>query len=302
MYINGLIVILCLIWGFNFVIMKLANELFSPALFITYRFFIGAAILLCIGYFKKISLPSRQELKWYSICGLLQTACLNIAIQVALNYIDAGLTSVLVYSMPLFVAIMAHFWIPGERLTVRKMIGIAIGIIGLFLAVNIRQMENYWAMLLVLAGAFSWALSNIIVKVKLKDCDNLQFTTCQMTVGASGLCLYSVCFESTAVQWNMLGVLYLLFAGVFASAFAFSLWSYILSKIEAGKAAVSLLLVPVIGVIAGCVFLNESLSLRAWFGILFVFAGVWLVHAPGIAQKRVRQKHVQKISNDDKSV
>lgn len=120
---NGMILFLCLIWGFNFVIMKSANGLFPPVLFAAFRFLMGAAVLFVVVYLKKIPLPSKKNLKWYILCGLLQTTYFNLAIQISLNYISAGLVSVLTYSMPLFFCILAHFFYTRRRIDYKKNVG-----------------------------------------------------------------------------------------------------------------------------------------------------------------------------------
>lgn len=274
-------VILCLIWGFNFVIMKLGNNAFPPVMFAALRFLTGAVVLLSVSLIKKIALPNKADLKWVIICGLLQTTYFNIAIQISLNYVSAGLTSVLTYSMPLFLSIMAHKWIPGEQLTARKTFGIVLGLVGLCIAMNIQHGGSLWAVLLALSSAISWAVANVIFKLKLKHCDSVQYTTWQMTIGAAGLLLFTLFFERGEMNWGFMPVAYILFAGVIASALAFVMWNQILSRTEASKASISLLLVPVVGVISGCLFLNEGLTRMTVVGILLVFVGIWVVNSKG---------------------
>ena len=278
---KGIMLFLCLIWGFNFVIMKMGNDLFPPVLFAAYRFLLGTIVLFGLSLLKRTPMPAKGQLKWYILCGLLQTTYFNIAIQISLNYISAGLTSVLTYSMPLFLSVFAHYFIPGEKLTLNKTIGILIGIIGLFLAMDIHLGGTIWAPILALSSAVTWALSSLIFKKKLQGCDNVQFTTWQMGAGAAGLFLYSFCFESGTADWNLMAVLYLLYSGVLASALAFVLWSYVLSKTEASKASVFLLIVPVVGTLSGFLFLNEELKVITLLGISFVLVGIWLVNLPG---------------------
>ncbi len=276
---NLMIFVLCLVWGFNFVVMKSANSAFPPVLFAAYRFLLGSGVLFLIVLIKKIPLPSKSDLKWYVICGILQTAYFNMAIQVSLNYVNAGLVSVLTYSMPLFLNIMAHFAIPDERLTVRKFAGIVIGITGLVLALNITTIDgSIWALLLALSSAVAWAFSNLIIKVKLQSCDKFQFTAWQMAIGATLLLGYSFAFENGVSHWSLMSLGYILFSGVIASAFAFVLWTYILTKIKAGKASIYLLMVPVVGIISSYLFLNETLELVALIGILLVLGGIVIVN------------------------
>lgn len=275
---SGLMLFLCMIWGFNFVVMKLGNDAFPPVLFAAYRFLLGAIVLFGLAYFKKIPLPGKRELKWYILCGFLQTTYFNIAIQISLNHISAGLTSVLTYSMPLFLSLMAHYFIPGEKLTVSKTIGILIGIFGLFLAMDIQFGGNIWAPILALSSAVTWALSSLIFKKKLQDCNTIQFTTWQMAIGAIGLFMYSFSFEDGPSHWNLMAVVYLLYSGVLASALAFVIWSHILSKTEVSKASISLLIVPVVGTFSGVLFLKENLTTLTLLGIILTLLGVWLVN------------------------
>ncbi|WP_042461984.1 DMT family transporter [Neobacillus dielmonensis] len=280
-------VILCLIWGFNFVIMKFGNGAFPPVLFAALRFLTGAIVLLGVSFMKKIPLPNKSDVKWFVLCGLFQTTYFNIAIQISLNYVSAGLTSVLTYSMPLFLSIMAHKWIPEEQLTAKKTVGIVLGIVGLVLAMDIHLGGSFWAMLLALSSAISWAVANLLFKLKLKHCDSIQFTTWQMTIGAVGLLVYSLSFEHGQAHWGFLPLVYILFSGIVASALAFVMWNHILRSTEASKASTSLLLVPVVGVISGGLFLHESLKLVTLAGILLVLAGIWFVNS----------KHNQMTSN-----
>lgn len=270
---------LCIIWGFNFVIMKSGNDAFPPVLFAALRFLTGAIVLFGISFMKKIPLPNKADLKWYVLCGVLQTTYFNIAIQISLNHVSAGLTSVLTYSMPLFLSLMAHKWIPGEQLTMRKTLGIVLGIAGLFIAMDIHSGGSSWAVLLALSSAISWAAASLIFKLKLNHCDTIQYTTWQMAIGAAGLWIYSLAFEHGESHWGVMPVFYILFAGIVASALAFVIWNHILSRTEASKAAISLLLVPAVGVISGYLFLNENLKIDTLAGILLVLTGIWIVNS-----------------------
>ena len=203
-----LILLLCLIWGFNFTVMKLALDYFPPVLFSSIRFLIASILLLAICFYKKIPFPRKQDWKWYAICGILQTSFQFIANQQALQYIDSGLTSLLCYTMPIWFAILAHFFI-GERLTKQKTVALVIGVIGLLIVMQINPFQIEWkgmtllAQLLVLSGAIAWAVSNIIVKKVLEHHNKWQFTAYQMVIGTFVLFLYSIFFERVnTVIWG----------------------------------------------------------------------------------------------------
>jgi len=275
--INGALALLCLIWGLNWVVMKQANQFFPPVLFTTYRFMLGSVVLLGMAYCLKIPLPQRKDWKWIILGGILQTTVLNATVQTGMQYLSAGFSSVLSYSMPLWVAIMAHFLL-GEKLTKRKLAGVILGMIGLIVLLNVGGGGVWWAILLTLFGAISWALASVLVKWKLPHCNILQYTTWQMVVGTIVLLLYSIAWDQGTVQWNWLAVGCLVYNGVLASALAFVLWTYILSNMEAAKASISVLSIPIIGVLAGVVLLHEAVYWNTLVGMLFILGGIWLVN------------------------
>lgn len=274
---SGALALLCLIWGLNWVVMKQANQAFPPVLFTTYRFILGSVVLLSMTYFMKIPMPRRDDWKWILLGGILQIAFFNAAVQVGMQFLSAGFSSVLSYSMPLWVAIMAHFLL-GEKLSKRKMSGVVVGMVGLVILLNVSNGGAWWAIGLTLAGAVAWAFSSILVKMKFQHRDILQYTTWQMVVGAIVLGTYSSLSGQGTVQWGWLAVGCLLYNGILASALAYFLWTYILSTTEAGKAAISVLVIPIIGVLAGVILLNESIHWNTVAGMVLILGGIWLVN------------------------
>lgn len=85
--------VLCLIWGSNWVVMKLANDYFPPVSFVMWRFGSGALILLAVAYLRKIPLPEARLLPWIIVSGVLQMALNQVAIQIGLLGIGAGMGS-----------------------------------------------------------------------------------------------------------------------------------------------------------------------------------------------------------------
>lgn len=268
--------VLCLIWGFNFVVMKVANDFFSPELFVTYRFLSGSIVLLAIAFFVKLPVPPKKYWLWIILVGALQIAYGSVALQICFNYLHAGLVAVLNYTMPIWVTILARIFL-NEKLSVKKIFGIALSIGGIFLLMADDLSGNFLAILLGLSAAFSWAVSNVIMKIKFKGFNLISLTTWQMTAGAILLMIYSAIFVDLSTNWTLTAIACVAYNGILASALAFFLWIYILSKMEASKASVSILAVPIVGVIGGIIFLNEPLTLVMTIGMVMVFTGIVLV-------------------------
>ena len=218
----------------------------------------------------------------------------NLMVQIATSYIGAGLTALLDYMQAIFVCIVAAVLL-GEKFTKRKGLGIVLSIAGLIILMNVdvSMMKNLTGVFLALGAAVVWAVSNIIVKLKLPGCDMLQYTAWQMTCGSIIMILYLVLFAPNALQEGLAATFgasalsasssgafaigYLLYNGLVASAFAFVLWNYILTNMEAGQASIAVMAVPAVGVLSGVLVLHEPMSWSIAFGMLLILAGVLVV-------------------------
>jgi len=214
--------LLCLIWGFNFVVMKTANFYFSPEIFVSYRFALGAAVLLAFVYFKKIPVPPKKLWGWIFLSGALQIAVGAAIVQYCFKFLSAGLVSMLNYTMPVWVTILAYFFL-GEKLTKKKIFGIVLSIVGVGVLMNVDVSGKLSSMLIALFAAVVWAVANIIIKAKLSKCEPISLTTWQMVVGAILLALYTAGVEEVEVRWTFLSVACLLYNGIIASACVFPL-------------------------------------------------------------------------------
>ena len=196
----------------------------------------------------------------------------NIAAQVGMKTISAGMAAVLNYTAPLWTAILAHFTL-NERLTEIKCFGIFLAIVGLYVLMGLQGVEDLHAAFIIILGAMVMGVSNIIVKLKLSKCDMVQLTTWQMIFGALVLVTYTSLVPQGEINWCVPAVLCVIYNGALASAVAFLLWNYVLTHMEAGKAAIATLVAPVVGVLGGVIFLTVQIVA----GIILIFAGILIV-------------------------
>lgn len=265
-----------LIWGMNWVVMKTANLYFPPVLFVTYRFASGALLLLIAAIFMKVPMPKAKYLPYLIFTGVFQISLNNVLVQTGMVTLGAGTSAVLNYTMPLWVAIMAHFML-GEKLTRQKLGGIFFSLIGLYILMGLTELTDVKAACLTLLSAMSWAFASVITKMKLKGCSMMQIVTWQMVSGAIVLAIYSATIPQGNVDWNLNSALILIYNGVLASALAFFIWNWLLMKIEAGKASTAVLGVPVVGVLGGIVILGEPLTFNVMLGMVMILAGICVV-------------------------
>lgn len=284
--------ILYLIWGFNWVVMKEATLFFPPVLFSCYRFVIGAVVLIGITLWCRMPLPPKRYWPWIIVTGLLQIAVNNAAIQIGVTSLGAGLVAVVNYSMPVWMSILAYF-ILHETLTKRKILGIVLSMVGMYVLMDVEIVGDITGLLLTIGGAIAWAIAAVIVKYQDKvmhrqqqkePCTMIQYTTWQIAAGALFLWVYAMLFEQGQVTWTPMAVSCLAYNGVLASALAFFLWNYILTKMEASKAGVASLGVPVVGVICNVIFMHEAVHWNTAVGMVLILAGIFLIVAQRIRQ------------------
>src|ERR1044072_5227246 len=123
--------LLCLIWGTTWLFIKLGLEDLPPLTFAGIRFVIATAIVFVLIAIRRISLPTRKR-DWIL---LAVTGVLSFTLNYGLvfwgeQYISSGLAAILQSTLPAFGLIIAHFYLPRERLTLLKILGVVLGVFG----------------------------------------------------------------------------------------------------------------------------------------------------------------------------
>ncbi|MEP3629806.1 MAG: EamA family transporter [Hyphomicrobiales bacterium] len=263
-----------LIWGMGFVIAKGAIEHFPPILLMALRFALTAVILV---FFVKIP---KSNLR-----ALFLIAIVAAAIQYSLTFtglkgLEAGIAALVVQLEVPFLVLLGVFLLR-EKPQMRKWFGIIIAFCGV--AIMTQQDEfsgSVTSMLLVVGGAFSWALGQVMIR-RLKDIDGLQVTAWIAVFAFPQLLVMSFLFEEGQVEalqgaapivwW---AVVYL---GVVMTALGYYFWNTLIRRHDVGKVAPFLLLLPVFSVIGGVLFLNELPTLTKLAGGAIILFGVAII-------------------------
>lgn len=265
------LIALSLLWGYNWVVMKQVVPHVDPFDFSALRTLFGAASLfLCLFLLKrplKIAQPGRV-----AVLGLLQTAAFTGLIQWALVAGGAGKTAVLVYTMPFWLIPLA--WaILGERIRGGQWLAVATAGGGLLLFLEPwKAGGTLFSNLLGLAAGLTWALATLYAK-RLRarhDFDLLTLTAWQMLFGALALCIVALSFSSRPLDAVPYFYGALAYNALLATGLAWVLWLYILQNLPAGKAGLSSLGTPAIGVLAGWLELGETPSPAEIGGMLLI--------------------------------
>ncbi|TMN21427.1 DMT family transporter [Lentibacillus cibarius] len=290
----GLILLITIIWGYAWVLMKAALDFMGPLTFSTFRFGTGAVTLLLFVLVLKAGKPPRQMWKHLFVVGMLQTAIVFSCVMYGMQFVNAGKSSVLLYSMPLWSSFLA-VKVLGERITPGKIVGLVMGMLGLLTILGwdiffVQDPAVIFGELLIVAAAFSWAGSNTYYRLKLEGMTQLQVSAYQMLFGTIGILAATVVTEwGEPVHLTSASVFYIFFTGVLASALCFTVWFVLLSTIDMVTATLSTLLVPVFGLFFGWLILGEKLTGSIITGSALVIAGI------AIAQVFGREKSASRV-------
>ena len=279
--------VVVVIWGLNFVVMKFGLQGVSPMLLGALRF--AAAALPFIWFVRRPQLPWRYIAGYGLAQGLGQFGFLFLGLHLGMT---AGMASVVMQTQAFFTLLLA---IPvlGERTRLGQWLGLTVALGGL-LAIVTAHGDGPGQMTLVgfvltLSAAFMWALSNLVARLASRVTD---FEPFPFIVWSSlfpilpfvALALLSEGWHTTATQVQGMGLtawLAVLFLGWMATLLAYSLWTRLLKRHPAGRVTPFSLLVPVVGLWAAWVFLQESPLPQQWLGATAVLMGLLINQAGG---------------------
>ena len=280
------LLLLALIWGYNWVVMKIGLDYAQPFTFAALRTFFGALSLFLLLIALRRSLRP-QAVGYTVVIGLLQTTGFVGLLMWALEGGGAGKTSVLTYTMPFWLLLLAWAFL-GERPRGTQWLAVGLALTGLLLVLSPWRLQDAFSSLLALAGAASWAASAVVVKSlqKRQHVDLLTLTTWQMLFGSLPLVLIALLTDQGGPVWSAPFVWALVYNVLLGNALAWLLWLYALRRLSAGAAGLGTLATPVIGVAAAWLQLGERPTAGEAAGMALIIAALAVVTVRGLLVAR----------------
>jgi len=239
------LVAMVVIWGYSWVVMKVGLRYAHPFDFAALRVGLGAALLFALVKAQRRPL-ALSSYRMAIVLGTLQVALFVALSHFALLVAGAGRTSVLVFTMPFWMIVFAHFVIH-ERMRGAQWIAVALAFGGLTLIVAPWELTSLAGSALAVTGGAVWALAAVLSKRwPTPGADPLLLTAWQLLFGFFSLALLAMLHPHAPVQWTQEFILALAFSTVLATALGWWLWAYVLSHTPAGIAGLNALGIPVI--------------------------------------------------------
>jgi drug/metabolite transporter (DMT)-like permease len=270
---------LCLFWGGLTPSMKIALEGVPPVAVAGWRFLIGLIViwLWAVSRETSLRLPRRKWLPLlvFGLIFVVQIGATNIGIQKT----SANYAVILLNTFPIFVAILAHFFLPGDRLSLRKTAGLLLAFLGVsFVFIETPNVQGMIVgNLLCLLSGFLLAVIQVYGKFLLRSLTAIQIVFWEMAIGVPFFFVLSGMYEPSERNVTLAVALSIFYQGAVVAGFCFVSWMQLLKRYPASKLTALSFSIPVFGVVLSWAILGEPITLRLIFGVAGVAAGIFLV-------------------------
>lgn len=265
---------LMLLWGINFAVAKIGLQQLPPMLFMASRFALVALLLL--------PFAKRPTGQWRAVFVIAVTlGLLHFSFMFhGLKTVDAGTASIAIQLQVPFASLLAAIFFQ-DKLGWRRALGMAIAFCGVAVIAGEPRLEGqYLALAFVVTASFIWSIANVQIKL-LKDIDGVTLNAWVAAFATPMLIVASLLTEdgqwqalSEADFWAYFAIVY---QAVVVVAIGYGYWYWLMRRYQINQIMPATLLVPPFGVLAGVVFLDESLTVTLVAGGLMTIAGVGII-------------------------
>lgn len=272
----------CMLWGSTYLAIRIGVSAFPPELFGGVRFVIAGALMLLFARLRGLEFPTNMKsIRDQSIVGLFLLLGGNGLIVWAEQWVHSGVTSLLVATIPLFMAVIELF-IPGRpRIDFKGWLGLIIGFSGVAILVLSNSGESSLDIkgaIAILLAAFLWATGSVYSKGFKPTGSVVSNIGIQMLAGGIGLLIVGISIgELSRVSLSAKGIAALLYLIVFGSWIGYSSYIYVLQKWPAAKAGTYAYVNPPVAFLLGALVLGEPFTITVLFSTVIILVGVLLV-------------------------
>jgi drug/metabolite transporter (DMT)-like permease len=271
-----------LLWSGNWIVARAVREDVAPGIATVGRLLIVLAILLPFalpGLKSKLKALAARDWKILAALGFTGGG-VHLGLQwLGLHFTTATSGILYLSTVPVFILLMA---IPlGEHVGLRQCIGVAISFYGVFLIAThgeISKLTFNIGDMMALASMVMWSSYTVLLRVRRDPLDTLELLA---MVCAFGLLFMIPWFTwevlfNPRLQLNMAGVLAIAYSAIGSMLLAYAGWSYVVKRLGALRAGVTMHLMPAFGVILSAIFLAEYPHWFHFAGMALILAGVLL--------------------------
>ena len=285
--------ILCGIWGSTWLFIKLGLQDLPPLTFAGVRFLLASLVLLTLILARGVRWPRlRRDWLVIAIVGVLQFSLNYGLVFWGEQRISSGLAAVLQSTFPAFGLVIAHFYLPDEPITAKKVVGVLLGFTGVAIIfsqqLSIAGRSALLGSVALVLSAFCGSFGNVLVKAYGTQIDPFVLAAGQMLCGFPPLLTLGIVTEGNPfhLHWTGMAIVALAYLVIVGSVLAFTLFYWLVRHMDVVNTMLIALVTPVIAVVIGMIVLHEKLNWRLFAGATCIISGL------GFIVLRRRQKSV----------
>ena len=281
------IAFIAMIWGSAFMVVRIALRDFEPLTLAAGRITIGAIALYGLMRWRGIALPSVKAIALWRVVllvGLLSSAIPFALLSWGQQHVPSAFAGMTMAALPIFVLPLAHFFVPGERIFLRKLIGFGVGFVGAVLLIGTSGLGlaegplETLARFACVAAAFCYACGSIATR-QCPPINELALSTGSLILASVVLLPIALLVEGPPSPPNISGLLAIGYLGLIPTALAFIIKVAVIRSAGPSFMTLTNYQVPVWSVLAGSVFLGETLPATLFVALALILLGVAIIQA-----------------------
>ena len=282
---TGLMVLLCTIWGFQQIVMKITVPDVPPIFQVALRTAVSGLMVIALIRWRGGRVIPRDGTLPAGILLAFFYAMEFVFIGEGLTYTSASRLTIFIYTAPVFAALGLHWRLPEERLARLQWLGVIMAFAGLFIAFSSHAEgpDNEYPQMLRgdicgLMGGFFWGISTMLIRcTKLAYAQPTTTLLYHLAGGALFLGPLAILTGQASFKFTPLAVGSMFFQTVLVAFMCFMIWTWLLRNYLASPLGVLSFMTPLFGVIFAVVLLNEPLEPGFVTGSLLVLGGMLIV-------------------------
>jgi drug/metabolite transporter (DMT)-like permease len=280
------VVSLCFLWGLNQVSIRVANQGVSPIFQAAIRSIVASALVVLWARLRGLPLVHRDRTLLHGLAIGLLFGTEFAFVYLGLNYTTASHAVIFLYTAPLFVALGAHWLLPAEPITGRKLLGVVLAFAGvvatLWDSLEYPTRLQLLGDLLSMTGGLLWAATSLYLKrVVRTSMTPSQMLFYQLGFSAVQLSLMSLLFEPRFVSnLTPLVLACMAYQGIIVAFASYLVWFWLIQVYPVSNISGFTFFTPIFGILLGGLLLQEPLTVKLLIGGALVTGGMVLVNWP----------------------
>ena len=281
------IAFIAMIWGGAFMVVRMALRDFQPLTLAAGRITIGAIALYGLMRWRGIALPSFKDIalwRFVLLVGLLSSAIPFALLSWGQQHVPSAFAGMTMAALPIFVLPLAHFFVPSERIFLRKLIGFGVGFLGAMLLISTSGLGvaegpvETLARFACVGAAFCYACGSIATR-QCPPINELALSTGSLILAAVFLLPTALLVEGLPNLPSLTGLLTIGYLGLVPTALAFIIKVAVIRSAGPSFMTLTNYQVPVWSVLAGSLFLGETLPATLFVALASILLGVAIIQA-----------------------